>query len=130
MYEDAVRIIADFRKLVRDVNTAISHYDDEVNHCDMAMGDIRHFFELNKVSAKKRKDISRLGNEYSTRRRIASDNLLVLRPFGEWVTNNRKTLAPMDNMYGDMLRQHSYVSNPRAYKPRVLTELFEDAEPL
>lgn len=125
MYKEIREKFDSFRKIIREMDSLANQWETEVKECDQVFGDIRHFCEFNKkIDRTTKSKVHKLLAEYSDRRRIAKDNLIVLEQFISFSRSNKTILNELDKIAGDIKKQVVYVEGQRYYKPRVLQELF------
>ena len=129
MYQQIRKTFDDFRKIIRQMDSQANQWSDEVKECDKAFGDIRHYCEFNRLDRATKTKVTKLITDYSARRRIAKDNLIVLDQFIAYSRSHLPSLNELDKIAGDMKKQAIYVEGQRVYNPRVVTELFKCGEP-
>jgi predicted glycosyltransferase len=124
MYAEVKQTVEDFRKIVREITPSVIYFKEEISTCDKAFSDIRHYVETNKPDRKMQRKITQLIKQYSDRRRIAKDNLLVLSPLEAFVSKQR-IWNELNTVSGEMKRQITYIEKERHYNPRVIKDLFD-----
>lgn len=124
LYE-AVRIINDFRKLIRTLNSNRSLMEAEVVEADKAFGDIRHFVENKKTDAKKRTKLIKLMKEFSDSRRRAKDGLIYTEPLMKFLSEEKSLDQKLGKVASEMEKAREKMDG-RVYHPRVLKALFEE----
>jgi chromosomal replication initiation ATPase DnaA len=127
IYQQVKETFDSYRKILREIDSLANQWEAEVKECDQAFSDIRHYCEFNKknVDRATKTKITKLLADYSERRRIAKDNLIVLNQFIAYGRSHTSVLSELDKIAGDIKKQAAYVTGQRVYNPRVLTELFE-----
>ena len=126
LYE-AVRIINDFRRLIRTLEANRSMMEAEVLEADKAFGDIRHFIENKKTDPKKRTKLVKLMKEFSDQRRRAKDGLAYTDALMKFLQEEKNLDQRLGKVASDMTKVRNNMDG-RVYHPRVLKELFEEEE--
>ena len=124
LYE-AVRIINDFRKLIRTLNSNRSLMEAEVIEADKAFGDIRHFVENKKTDTRKRTKLIKLMKEFSDSRRRAKDGLIYTEPLMKFLSEEKGLDQKLGKIANEMEKAREKMDG-RVYHPRVLKALFEE----
>ena len=125
--EEIVKIVDDFRNLLKSVKEDYQIESDKVNEADKAFGDIRHKCELDyPTSSKGKTQICRLMMEYSKQRRVAKERMQVLEPLVEFANKNGVIINLLGNVANTMTKELRHTQSEKKYAPRVLTELFND----
>ena len=125
--EEIVKIVDDFRNLLKSVKEDYQIESDKVNEADRAFDDIRHRCELDYPTSSKGKTKScRLMMEYSKQRRVAKERMQVLEPLVEFANKNGAIINLLGNVANTMTKELRHTQSEKKYAPRVLTELFND----
>lgn len=125
--EEIVKIVDDFRNLVKTATEEMKIQSEIINEADKAFGDIRHKCELDYPSTNKGKtQVCRLINEYSKQRRTAKERMQILLPLVEFINKNGTIVNNIGNVANTMNKELKHLQCEKRYSPRVLTELFND----
>ena len=118
------KLTDDFASAVRTLPGLIKAMEEEVSLCDKAMGDVRHYAELNATTRTEDRKLIRLIRDHSRRRREAADTILIIKSLADLVAKNNAFFNDLDRVRGEMRKQANFVENERHYNPRVLHDLF------
>lgn len=118
------KLTDDFAAIVRTFPGELKALEDEKILCDKAIGDIRHYAELNKTSRTEDRKLVRLLREWGKRRRESDDAIRIIKPLSELVARNNPFFNELDRIRGEMRKAANFVESERHYNPRVLHDLF------
>lgn len=122
--ENVVKIVEDFKDLIVALEMERRIRYDAVHESDCALGDIRHFCELNYPTERsKRTKICQLMRDISKKRREDKDFLDVTQPLADFLSNNFK--VNLSKTTNNMKKALVKTQGERVYVPRVLNDLFK-----
>lgn len=122
--ENVVKIVEDFKDLIVALEMERRIRYDAVHESDCALGDIRHFCELNYPTERsKRTKICQLMRDISKKRREDKDFLDVTQPLADFLSNNFK--VNLSKTTNNMKKALVKTQSERVYVPRVLNDLFK-----
>lgn len=125
-YEEAVKILMDFKELMNELNSIIGANEQTIVEADKAFGDLRHYCEFFYPTERKDKTkVVKLINEYSVKRRKAKDTVNILSPLNEVKIRNKTVFENLNKAINDANREYQRTLGERKYTPRVLDELFK-----
>ena len=121
--EEIVEVLVNFKEVMNYVRQNHGVWDSTVQECDKAFGDIRHYCELQYPTQRRDKTkVVRLIHDTSVKRRECKDYLEVLAPLFESGLIEEKHLNNLSRIINQIKKNQE---KNRAYKPRVLDELFK-----
>lgn len=122
--ENVVKIVEDFKDLIVAIEMERRIRYDAVHENDCALGDIRHFCELNYPTERStRTKICQLMRDISKKRREDKDFLDVTQPLADFLSNNFK--VSLSKTTNNMKKALVKTQGERVYVPRVLNDLFK-----
>lgn len=122
--ENVVKIVEDFKDLIVAIEMERRIRYDAVHENDCALGDIRHFCELNYPTERStRTKICQLMRDISKKRREDKDFLDVTQPLADFLSNNFK--VSLSKITNNMKKALVKTQGERVYVPRVLNDLFK-----
>ena len=121
--EEIVKVLSEFKDVMNYIRQNQSVWDSAVQECDKAFGDIRHYCELQYPTQRRDKTkVVRLIHDFSVKRRQCKDYLEVLNPLFESNLIEEKQLMNVNRIINQIKKNQE---KNRAYKPRVLEDLFK-----
>lgn len=125
-YEEAVKILTDFKELMNELDSIIGANEQAIVEADKAFGDLRHYCEFFYPTERKDKTkVVKLINEYSVKRRKAKDTVNVLAPLNEVRLKNKVVFENLNRAINEANKEYQRTLGERKYAPRVLDELFK-----
>lgn len=122
--ENVVKIVEDFKDLIVALEMERRIRYDAVHENDCALGDIRHFCELEYPTERSmRTKICQLMRDISKKRREDKDFLDVTQPLADFLSNNFK--VNLSKATNNMKKALVKTQGERVYVPRVLNDLFK-----
>lgn len=122
--ESVVKIVEDFKDLIVAIEAERRIRYDAVHENDCALGDIRHFCELNYPTERStRTKVCQLMRDISKKRRDDKDFLDVTQPLADFLSNNFK--VNLSKATNNMKKALVKTQSERVYVPRVLNDLFK-----
>lgn len=125
--QEKIDILSNAKDVLNSIQELERMCADEVVECDKALGDIRHYCEINYPTERSKKNkVCRLMRDYSVRRRKAKDTLSVIAPIIAFVKEHGKELQKFNAGINQSKKELKRIQSDRMYTPRVLKELFND----
>lgn len=122
--ENVVKIVEDFKDLIVAIEMERRIRYDAVHENDCALGDIRHFCELEYPTKRStRTKVCQLMRDISKKRRDDKDFLDVTQPLADFLSNNFK--VNLSKATNNMKKALVKTQGERVYVPRVLNDLFK-----
>lgn len=122
--ENVVKIVEDFKDLIVALEMERRIRYDAVHENDCALGDIRHFCELEYPTERSmRTKICQLMRDISKKRREDKDFLDVTQPLADFLSNNFN--VNLSKATNNMKKALVKTQGERVYVPRVLNDLFK-----
>lgn len=129
--DEIVQAVKDFKEALVYVQSNYSYWNNVVQDCDKAFGDIRHYCELQYPTRRKnRTKVCQLLRDYSIERRKYKDLVQVTKPIfeiSENMDNKSKNFLFTQIKEACKLNEQTQPGT-RYYRPRIVTELFEENE--
>ena len=124
-YNKYLKVLDDFRKSLRDMDTIRNQLNDIIHEADSAIGDCRHKLEIDyPTTRKERTAICKVIRDYGIERRKAKNAEQVLNELFAFADNHKQLINELDNLYGKIKKAKESVEKEKLYKVRVLTEMF------
>lgn len=114
-----------FKDILKSIVETHKINDSTVSECDKAIGDVRHYCEIQYPTKRTDKTkVCKLIHDYSVTRREAKDTLKLIAPLVEFANKHKDIINELNKVVNEMNKEAKYLDSDRGYTPRVLDDLF------